>query len=387
MEKIDIELTDLISNIRYESHHSKLDDSLFERLDQPLGKLASFFDVNKVQAFLIANMYYFFNSGRRANINDLSKYFSCDVEKLRDYVSDMDELVEKGLFNKRKLRITASKSARYSYELEESIGLAISVGHPIPRFVPSNYDELLDVLDRVYFSIEDEREFIPFSMDKLFGKMNKILVSNKHIPFLKKVKEMGFAQADTYLFLYLCREIIIGYFRTDIIRTIKFIYNYPAFIVPYAKQLLANENELLKSGWIEIEESSLLQDSKIKLSKKAIEFLHSENIPMFSWKAKSSKIIPFSLDQAEPFNVPLKDQYFGKAKRWAVKIKSLSLEECNLLVNNFDFTEEQIGIISLKCEYQISLGRPAANIHEVIEYCRNEAIRSENRFRRCERRF
>ncbi len=381
MQNTRIKLSELIYEIRKESQNSKLDESLFIKLDKTLKQFASPYQVNEAQAFMMAIIYTLLGLGKWVKIRDLSKYFSCNTERLNDFAIEINDLEEKGILIKRKSRSASIQFSESAYKLEESIELSIRAGYPIPRVVQAKYNEVLDVLDKIYLSIQQERRnHMPNFPDKLFKKTIKILYSNKHLSFFRKITELGFSEADTCLFLYLCQGTTIGKYRSDLIVAMKCIYDYPVTNLPYIDQIFIGDNDLIKQGWVEFEESSILQDSKLKLSKKALEFLQSENIPLFSWKTRSDKTVPFSLNQDRPFELFIENSYFGKARIWNKFLSFLSLKECILLANNFDFSEEQISIIALKCEYQ-SKGFGIANINNIIEHCHNEAIDPENRFR------
>ena len=320
---VKINLLQTISFIYDESKDSKLSETLFEKINPKLEELASYFQVNKNQAFLLAQIFVLNYKGDCVDINDLGKYFDCNPVKLLEYHNDLIALNEKGILKKKRSRHRLISMANDQFIIEEYISTAIIKNLPLPEIKPIIYKDIVAILGKIY-SVGQERDEGNISTEDLFEEMNRIIEVHNQFQFLQKVKQIGLDDTDTCLFLYLCWKTIIGNERSDLNRATEGFFDNPTTKVFYVQKFIAKENELVKKGWVEIEEATFFDDTEIKLTEKGIELLHSENIKLFSKKSKKENII-------SPDKIGLKQLFYNCNERQQFSMLEKMLTDENLM--------------------------------------------------------
>ena len=79
-----------IGNVHETAKGSRLADDLFEKLDTELTALSGYFEVSKIQAFLLANVFVLNYQGDTVDLNDLVNHFGCNPIRLLELNDDFD---------------------------------------------------------------------------------------------------------------------------------------------------------------------------------------------------------------------------------------------------------------------------------------------------------
>ena len=315
-------LLQTIGSIYDASEGSKLSDKLFVKLNPKLEELSSYFRVTKSQAFLLANVFVFNYKGDSVDIVDLGKYFDSNPMRVLEYHYDMIELEQKGILKRKKSKHRIITIANDQFYFEEYISTAIIKNLPMPEIKPTSYTEIIAVLEKLY-QLGLKRYEDNISTLELFVETQELIENHSQFPLIKQVAQMELDIEDTYFFLYLCWKTIIGNEASELNKIAEYIFDNPTRQVFYTQKYLANENELVKKGWVEITEGYFFNETEIKLTEQAVELLSKENIKLFSKKKNGNNII-------SPEKIGLKQLFYNQTEKRQFAMLEKMLEDENL---------------------------------------------------------
>ncbi|HOY32594.1 MAG TPA: AAA family ATPase [Bacteroidales bacterium] len=311
-----------ISKVYRSSKKSGLKKELFRKIDDKLELLTAYFHVSKEQAFLLANIYALACSNRRIELSDLGHHFDCDQIDLLRYQEDLDILNKKGFLLKKRDVNMMSGSKYYNYEFDESVSHSIVKNLPVPELKPLVCKDIFEVLEKIY-DLGRNRMNHCIDTSVLLDETKTITDINMHIPFLQKVRNLGFPPIDNYLFLYLCWKTIAGNENTDLSNALEDIFVLSHEKARYAQKIMSGDNTLIKQKFIELVEHTFFDYTDIKLGSKSIELLKSENITLFSKNIRRENIM-------EPDKIGIKELFFGEKENSQLGMISNMLQDENL---------------------------------------------------------
>jgi len=320
---VNINLLKTISFIYDESFESKLSDELFKKIDSKLEELAKYFNVSKNKAFLLAHIFVFNCIGDCVDINDLGKYFDCNPIRLLEYHNDLIELTKMGFLIKKRSRHRFVAQANDQFNLKVAFSNAIIQNHLLPDVKPEVYNNLIDILEKIY-SIGKERYERNYSREGMFEEMNVLLLFNNHIPFIKKLKQINLDDENTYLFLYTCWKTIAGNEVINLDTVTDVMFGEKANKAFYIQGFISRENDLIKKILIQTDERSFFNDTEIKLADKAIELLQSENIKLYCKASKKDNILC-------PDKIGIKKLFFNEKEQKQINVLESMLKNRNLI--------------------------------------------------------
>lgn len=303
----------LLKNISYiydESKKCKHSDSFFKKISPKLEELALYFEVTKNQAFLISLIFVFNYKGDCVDINDLGAYLDCNPVKLLEYHKDLTELAQKRILKKHKSKHRFIAIANDQFALNEDISTAIIMNKSIPELKRLPKTDIIEVLQNLY-AIGQDRDEDKISTIELFEEMNNIIKLSEQFTLIQTIKHLELENADKYLLFYIIWKTVTGIECSDLVRTVRGIFDSEVARVFYAKKLLSKENELQNKGLVEITESSFFHDSEIKLTDYGSKLLLTESLNVFSTKKKLNNVItPSKIEQKQLFYNKKEQQQF-----------------------------------------------------------------------------
>ncbi|MFZ4414850.1 MAG: AAA family ATPase, partial [Bacteroidales bacterium] len=323
-----IRILQSIGKVYEESKESKLEDSLFEKIDGILTELSEYFNVSKIQAFFLAHVFVLNYKGDSVDINDLVKYFDCNPMKLLEYSEDFEFLHTKGFLVKKKSNHRLNiANFNDQFIVNEKITFAIIQNEAIPEIKNDFFDNIFDVLEEIY-NLGNSREEGEISTMLLFIKTKNIIESNQKLSFLQKVHKMRLPLSENYLFLYIIWKRIIGKNTVYIERAVDEIFDKASLRARYIQNLIAKENDLIKQNLIEIIPAKLFGDAEMTLTDTSLKLLEQEGIKLFTNNKKKDNII-------EPSKINYKELFFNSEEK-------NHLELLKNLLNDSKFKEIQI---------------------------------------------
>ncbi len=330
-KKLKDRVLESIGEIYKEAKGCKLENSFFEKHNNLLLFLSIYFKQSKQQSFFVAIIFFLNYKGDSVSINDLMEYFECNpvclffIKKIFEEMSLNNILVVNG-FGVIRTRI---ETAKMKFHINLKIFNAIIDEKPIPAIENDNFKDVVEVLEELSnFRIQCSEHIITTS--ELFYQTKRLISLNLHFPLIKRINNLNYSIQDTYFFLYLIWETIIGNEYINIGRETGYIFDKATERVQYMQQFFSDKNPLLKNDWAELVEGNFLNDTEIKLTNASLDMINESGIKLFSSRKRKDNLI-------DPKKI-IKRKLFFKSE----EMKQLSMLEKLLQTSNLTKTQEML---------------------------------------------
>lgn len=280
------EVLNNIASVYNLAENSKLSNALFEVTENELSFLANYFHITKSQALFVSIIFSLNYKGRKVDLDDLIEFFDCNPMKILEYSDDFVELYGKRLLRKNnkvsRFRSIKLKGADEEFFINEIVSEKIFRSEPIPEILIDTikYEDIFGLLEKVYV-LGEQRDSEEISTKELFEQTQGMLDENMHFPLIDKIKNWELQIGEKYLFLYVVWKFLQGDKSPWVDRAFKGIYEKPNERFAQIQRFLAKENNLIKQDWLEIEDAAFFDDTKMKLTEKALELLTECDIKLF----------------------------------------------------------------------------------------------------------
>lgn len=287
---------DLLKNIGivYEkAHDCKLSPSFWKEIESELMLLSSYFQVSQQEAFFIAIVFTMNYKGDCVDLNDMIDYFSCNPMVLLEYSDELVQLNNKNIFcrekSRHRMQITLSND---QFTVNEKITEAILNNMPMPQLEKVEIlQDALDVLEK-FDKLCDQCHTEDISTRELMQETKTLLHAHKHMPLIKAMLDMKFRDmADLCLLLQLIWGALTGKESMDIESVCTWILDKTPIRVRYIQNIIAGTNELCNNAYIELIESSFINNTEAKLADKTLALLKENGLTLFSKKKENKNII------------------------------------------------------------------------------------------------
>jgi hypothetical protein len=287
---IKIPLLRSMGDVYEESKRKGFSEDLLSCLSGELNIVSAYFEVNKMQAFLLSLIFAIQYRDNEVTINDLIQHLSCNPLKMLEYSSELDDLEAKGILRKRTSRSYRSKNENFT--IYDKIVKAILSNQPLPQESKPQLKNIIDLIQEVDTLYDDVREN-EISGNQFFKLLKNILSENKEFPLIKTFHNNHLDILDVVMFLKLIWSNLNGYYVVRIEREISEVVRRRSAIISYLQSYAKNENSLLKMGWIELYNEEFLNNAEIALSEAGFQMLREAGIELKMEKTKNSNVIPF----------------------------------------------------------------------------------------------
>lgn len=317
-----------IEQVYYLAENSKLENTLFELIDQELSLLAEYFRISKSQALLFSIIFTLNSKGNKVRLDDLHSYLKCNPVRLFAYSKDLLALHEKRLIRKSNIHDDKPqglkpKEADEEFYINRIVSEKIFKGEPIPAVLVDapKFKDIFSLLEKIY-DMGNQRGSKEISTKELFEQTQRILTKNTHFPLIKKMKEVGTSLEDKYMFLYLIWKFVNNYISSYVIRMFRGIYDNVHQRFSQMKNFLDEKSKLVQEGWVEIEGGESVEEIKIQLTEKAFELLASCDLMLFDKALHKHKQI------IQPGDIPFRQLIYSEKEETQLDLlKTLLLEE------------------------------------------------------------
>ncbi|MCB9033158.1 MAG: AAA family ATPase [Chitinophagales bacterium] len=275
---------DMVYNL---AEKSKLDNLLFDILEEELSFLAKYFHVSTTQALFIAVIFTLNYKGRKVNLDDLNEYFECNPIKLLEYSNNFIELLERCLLRKNtknnRHKNIKLKGVDEEFYVNEIILDKILKNEPIPDVLVDvlKFEDIFSLLEMVN-ELANQRDNKEISTRELFEQTQSILEENTNLLLIEKIKYFGVSIEEKYLFLYVVWKFLEGDRDPWVETAFRKIYDRLNERFIQIEKLLSKENNLIKEDWLELEDSTFFDNVKMKLTEKALNLLTECGMKLFS---------------------------------------------------------------------------------------------------------
>ncbi|HNX89840.1 MAG TPA: ATP-binding protein [Paludibacteraceae bacterium] len=322
--KLDFNLLQIISRVYKASKNSKVSPVFMKKVSPQLELLSSYFQINKRQAFLLANLYAICCEHRSVEFSDLGRHLGSKPIDLMPLQEDLELLKEKGILIRKRDSSRGMSGLRYeTYQIEESVNSAVIKNLPLPELKNAQCKDIFELLHRIYSNGKDRNDGIISTLE-LYEETKRILSANKHLSFADKVSNMELGAANTYFLLHMCWKTLSGKPRTDLDELVEMIFDSSFEKARYVQKIISGENELVSNKWIELEECFFVNDMEVTLGKKGVLLLEEENIKLFLKDTVRDNVI-------NPESIGEKTLFFGGSEQQQLKMLEEMLLDKNLL--------------------------------------------------------
>lgn len=294
-----------IGKVYEQADDCKLNESVFETMNEDLSVLAEYFNITKSQALFVALVFVINYKGNVADLNDFIRHFDCNPMKMLAYSEDISLLCNARVFIRKKSKHNMKLfGVEDQFVINEKISQAIINNQPMPVLEPEGFSDVMDLLEKCY-QLGEQRDDEEISTFELFSQTKELIVENLHFPLIKRIHDFGLSIEDTYLYIYLIWKTITGQERVDVGRAAAGIFDRPTKRIRYVQKLISKENALVDQQHIEVVEANFFNDSEIRLSESSVKMLEEFGINLFaSKKQKKNHVI-------EPADIKPKTLYFS----------------------------------------------------------------------------
>ncbi len=317
---------DLIQDISFvydQSKASKLSLDFFEKTDPNLERIASYFRVTRPEALLLSVLFVMNLEGDCVESDDLTSHFDCNSAVLLEYNNYLLEMAARGILRQTHKKYNRSPLIKYEYIITDYIFDAIIKKNPLPEVRPVRYTDIVSFLKKVYELGLERDEKIICTMG-LFNEMDDLIADHIELPLVAYLKNLDLWPADMFALLYLFQKTINGSEKSDLNRIALALFDSDMTKINFVQEFLTDQNELVRNGWVHVEEAAFFNDVELKLTQQSLELLKLENIKLFSKVKQNANIIC-------PEKIGLKTLYYNLAERRQVEMLENLLKDENLL--------------------------------------------------------
>ncbi len=285
-------ILDSFSTIYEEARGSRLQSSALDKLDKELAVVSDYFGTNRMQSFFTAVIFAMNYGGKFVDLNDFVHYLDCNPIRLLENKSELDELYNKGILEKSKVRHHRMhlEGSNEQYCINKKVTEAILQNKPLPVITKEEINDVLVLLEEIYnlgfMTAEGDLD-----VSELYSETEELIKRYLHFPLIKKIKDLDLSATDRYLMFYVIWKSISGRESTDISAALECLFDVTSQRFAYAQSLMAGENDLLKNDYLELVEASFFNDNELKLGSKSIQILADCDIKLFGKNKKKDNII------------------------------------------------------------------------------------------------
>ena len=223
------------------SEENGLTKKLFEKAAPYIDAVNEKLHISKIQSVFFAQFIKQFND-QSITVNDIIKDINISSADMLEYLSDIDELIEKKLIvrNSRKYR------NNITYYVPQHIVDIIRKNEEVFQDKRSDLDisDFFAVLEEIIEQrSEDETDY-----DFFITEVQTLLNENKHLPFSKKIKKLSLDDNNVILFMICCHQFVNHNSTVDL-SDLKDIYDRKVFL-KMKRSLIIGENELIQKNYI-----------------------------------------------------------------------------------------------------------------------------------------
>jgi hypothetical protein len=284
-----------ISVIYDEAKGCKLKPAAFDKMDKELNIVSDYFGTNKVQSFFTSVIFAMNYGGSFVDMNDFVHYLDCNPMKMLEHKSELDELCNRGILEKAKIRHHRMQleGSNEQYILNKKISEAILQNKPFPAITKNEVKDIIELLEEMS-AVWVRRNEDELSSYEMYEIMHSYFKEYAHFPLITSILALGLGNQENCLMLNLVWKTLCGRESSDLNAMVEILYDSQSKKFAFIQEFINGENELMKLGLVELAESNFFSDTEIKFSAKGAEFLSAAGLKLFKNKKKRDNIISAS---------------------------------------------------------------------------------------------
>ena len=288
-----------ISTIYDEAKGCRLQQSAFDKMDKELAIVSDYFGTSRIQSFFSSVIFAMNYGGSFVDMNDFVHYLDCNPMKMLEHKSELDELCNKGILEKAKMRHHRMhlEGSNEQFIVNKKITEAILQNRPFPALTKNEIKDIIELLEEMsnFWNRRNEDEMAPHEM---YIEIAVLMKDYDHFPLINAINELKIDAKEQCLLLNLIWKSICGRESSELNPMVELLFESQSRKFTFLQEFINGENELLKMGLIEMAESNFFSDTEIKLAPKGSEMLNAAGLKLFNNKKRRDNFI-FSDDIRE----------------------------------------------------------------------------------------
>ena len=147
-------------------------------------------------------------------------------------------------------------------------------------------DKTVNALHEFGYVYEDE----DISKYKKRSNLRKIEQKHQNLPFFKRITK-AVRDEDNRFFLYDCAKDFLLGGKSSIASTLNDLYGHSEQYFTEMRSLLDETHPLVKKNFIEIEKNEVIENSRVTVSDKTVEFLYGKNADIYMKTSSAKNVI------------------------------------------------------------------------------------------------
>jgi SpoVK/Ycf46/Vps4 family AAA+-type ATPase len=280
------------SNIYEEAKGCKLQHEALDKLETELSIVSNYFTINRMQSFFTSVIFAMNYGGNFVDMNDFVHYLDCNPIKLLEHKSELDELCNRGIIEKVKLRHHRMQleGSNEQYMVNKKVTEAILQSKPFPTISKETVKDVVELMEEMS-TLWNQRVDEEITSLDMYEQMGAYMKDYESFPLIKTIKDLQLSTADECLLLSLIWRTVCGRESSDLSSMTDMLFESRSAKFSFQQELINGENVLMKEGLMELAEANFFSDTEIKLASKAKDMLNSCGLKLFSEKKKRDNII------------------------------------------------------------------------------------------------
>ena len=322
-KSIKISLLRSISNVCDISAEEGLSSKTLQKLDAELSFLAGYFSITQPQAWLLAMIFGLHFKNSTVDVSDIAGASKSNPLRILEYSDDIQVLIDRGFVKK----VSSPNPYRNSTKIDQMIPNkevtdAILNNQPLPENIRPVFDELTDLLERIYI-LGVDRDNEEMSTEGLFAETREIITTNMHMSFIKEIRDKNMDIKNTYFYLYIVWKTISGYGRVSLHRACEGIFDRESARVKFLQAIISGQADIVKESLIEVEEGGFMNDTEVFLSQHAIDQIEKHGLKILRKQKKYQNV-------QKPGTIAQRTLYYNQEEEKQLDMIRGLMEEHNL---------------------------------------------------------
>ncbi|MFY7943476.1 MAG: ATP-binding protein [Crocinitomicaceae bacterium] len=294
-------ILDAVSSVYKQSEHAGLNQELIKSLDKELKIVSKYLKCSKEEAFIFSNFITMNLFGDVIDMIEVFRFFKITPFDIVPYMPALNELIEKKLVIKKRVRRRSDDAMRrYQYTIPSEIIDALMNQKPLPKRKQENLVDQFEVIGKMYDVIADciDDSLEPEEMQ---AELEEIHKTNRDFPLIDHLFKMDITETDRVIFLFVIWKSMNGAIYVDIDDPINSIFSSASRKVKYLQGIYSRDNRLIKQEWVEYSQGRFYNDMELSITDKTSELLKTHGINILKPKAKNNTIKPETIAGKELF--------------------------------------------------------------------------------------
>jgi len=309
-----------IGNVYDVTKDSKLNDEVFDKLDDELKLLSQYFHETPLNTFVLSLVLGLNIKMDTVDYEDLTSHLDCNPLKIFEYIEVFDDLFKKGMLSKTKNNSRKQRFNRmFQFRVNEKIVEAIVKNEAFPDLKAKEITDLLELFEEIY-NLSESREAEETDTMSLVRDSDHLIETHQHFPFIKAMSDLIYNSHFRYIYIYVIWKTLNGKESTDMGKMMETICDAPKLRILLTQQMVTSENDLIKNNLIELVPASFFNDTSLQITNKTIAMLKESGIKLLSEKAKKENLL-------EAVNIPYKELLYNPGEAIQANMLSGLLQE------------------------------------------------------------